>query len=210
MDWRWLLSLFGVLSKSDPTSPSFSREKEGQFVIENESGSLLPWKAPRTPIERRIVLDTNSKTITTESSGVARHRKSRTIPFDRVEYIDYDFEATMIQLSNRQEEEFTVSLVCRDPRERVAIAAFRGVGMSSRDFGVRVGEIEIDGLPGEDSREFVEWLRRLLDVPVGPPVPHGADAGGVRYRCSECGQNSPPNRVACQYCGGTVEPVCGE
>lgn len=162
-----------------------------------------------------VEVDTRRRSIRIRTRRFWRQAQEREIPFDRIEYIDYSLDAIPTGWSaygaTDQVESFTISLVCREPRERVPFATFSGEGSVSTGWGgMLIGGDEMVDVQGDQesaSRRLVEVLRRMVGVSVGSPVPHISDGQGRRYRCTACGRNCPPTKSRCIYCGKPVEVV---
>lgn len=173
--------------------------------------SLFAQMATLLAYHRRVVVDRMRRVVQLTVRTWWWRRLELDIPFSRVCHIEYEFDSLPTALAGvvaaDSVERFTVSLVLRNPEEMVRLATFDGEGSTiTAGLGVLAGDTLFDlcGDQGDASRRFVSALKRLLDVPIGLPVPRVADERGVRYRCAACGQPSPPRRRKCQYCGGPV------
>lgn len=143
-------------------------------------------------------------------------RRQRVIPFERVDYIDFDYGSIgtswggMMRGFERtdQIERYTVSLVLKDPVEAVPLFCFAGEGACQTGWGgVLLGGdslVDYAGDQADASREFVELLKEFLEVSVGKPYEAIADQQGRTYVCEECGHTNSPSRSTCLYCGGAV------
>ena len=171
---------------------------------------------------RQLHVDAERKIIEVEDVRFWLFRKIRTIPFDRVAYIDPrhgDFSTSRcwsaygcLARSDRWEK-FTVDLVLRKPDEEARLFHFIEGGATGPS---PLGAICGDSNPPEDThgklgmhvRFFVEKLQEFLNVPVGGttgPIPD--DKTGVQYECSICKRPSLANRETCWTCGSPVQAI---
>lgn len=163
---------------------------------------------------RTVWIDSRRRTIAVETRRFWIRSGWRTIPFERVDHLDYDFSTLPTSFSfphgsTDQVETYTVSLVLKDPQEQVEVASFHGEGsvMTGWEGVFFSGDSLLDwsGNQGDSSLTFVEVLKKILGVPLGKQIGPIRDKEGVLWRCTACGRNSPPARKRCQYCGGAVE-----
>ncbi len=201
------MSVIRVTSSWLSLKPQIDGDEETLICETSRLAKLLTLWASH----RRIVVDRRSRTVTIETRGWWSEGTVLEIPFEGVDHIEYEFYPVP---ANRawgslpiEVEWFTVSLAMRTGGDAVQLTAFAGEVSELTDrMGTIVGDVSL--LPAGDqedaSRRFVVALKRLLDVPIGIPVPHVADERGVRYRCMACTRPSPPRRAKCQYCGGPV------
>lgn len=156
--------------------------------------------------DRRVEVDRLRRRIIIEERGLWSRRGRREIPFDRVDSIEYDFEARPIPRSSSQGETYRVGVELREPYEVVVLAEFHGMG----DTGTGPtpgGGITLGGDPQEASRELVAHLQDILGVDLGFEAPRVGNLEESPYRCTECHRQSPPSLKTCQYCGGPVELI---
>jgi len=163
---------------------------------------------------RTVWIDSRRRTIAVETRRFWIRSGWRTIPFERVEHLDYEFSTLPTSFSfphgsTDQVETYTVSLVLKEPAESVEVASFHGEGsvMTGWEGIFFSGDSLLDwsGNQGDSSLTFVEVLKKILGVPLGKQIGPIRDKEGVLWRCTGCGRNSPPARKRCQYCGGAVE-----
>ena len=163
---------------------------------------------------RTVTIDPRRRTIALETRRLWAFGGKRTIPFERVDHLDYDFSSLPTSFSfphgtTDQVEKYTVALVLKDPQEQVEVATFHGEGsvMTGWEGVFFSGDSLMDwsGDQGAASLTFVEVLKKILGVPLGKQIGPIRDKEGVLWRCTGCGRNSPPARKRCQYCGAAVE-----
>ena len=142
-------------------------------------------------------------------------QECKILHFEEVDYIDYDFQSigTSWGISpfyferNDQVESYQVSLVLKS-KEKVPLFRFSGEGSRETGWrGVLIGGDSLIDMAGDQdsvSRNFVDILKHILGVSIGPPLEHLADSDGHRYFCKRCNRPSAPNKSKCMYCGGPI------
>ena len=148
--------------------------------------------------------------------AVRRHEE---IPFAGIVYIDaqkkgFRTPSGKAGADPAQEdklERYTVSLVLRNPVERLALFDFSSSrGIPGGDQGAVPGGVPEADAPGEPADSFVLFvgkLHEILGVPVGMAELPSEDGLSLKYQCTVCGRPSVPCRKHCWVCGSPVEPV---
>lgn len=156
---------------------------------------------------RQVEVDGRRRRIVVEEYVLGFLRNRREIPFDRVESLEYGFEAQEHHRGNVQGETYSVGVELRDPFEIVTLAEFHGIGSTGAGMapagGVNIG----GGDPKEGSREVLAHLEDLLGISLSFDAPRVGSLEESPYRCTECERPSPSSRETCQYCGGTVKKI---
>ena len=143
-------------------------------------------------------------------------RRERTIPLDRIDYVDTRYEGIQSSFRDREvhaplRDAVTVSLVLKDPRERVDLAEFASVHWADQTLRQRFAPlIGADAGAGDaDPSEavFHTFLTRLKEetgASLGPRfLENTAGDGSVTY-CPACGHVASAVWATCLYCGGQL------
>jgi hypothetical protein len=135
------------------------------------------------------------------------------LEFDDVRYLDYGFGSfgtgwgwTLGGWGRQdQVETFYIDIVTRDD-ERLRVCAFRGEGAVMTGWGgVLLGDDEIFDVSGTqegESRQFANYLAKVLDVSVGAPIDETIDMA----TCPACNRSVSLYNPKCLYCGAEVNP----
>lgn len=136
----------------------------------------------------------------------------RILEFDDVHYLDYGFGSLGTDWGwsadglGRQDqvETFHIDIMTRD-NDRLRVCAFRGEGAVMTGWeGLLLGNddvVDFSGTQEEESRQFVNALAKILDVPLGKP----ADEEIEMATCLGCGRPVSPYNPKCLYCGAETD-----
>jgi hypothetical protein len=170
---------------------------------------------------RKVHVDRRRRIVEIQDARWWISTKSMAIPFDRVVYIDSQYGdlglswghvAAACWARTDKWERFVVSLVLREPAEKVRLFSFTSGGTEGPEpanLGLDGDDIvNSHGEHGRQVRFFIEKLHEFLQVPVGSetgPVPDART--GVQYECSICKRPSLASRDTCWSCGSPVHAV---
>lgn len=156
------------------------------------------------PVERRIV----------QRRRLGYFFTTQTVlEFDDIRYLDYGFGSFGTEWGwsfegwGRQDqvETFYIDIVSRDD-ERLRVCAFRGEGAVMTGWGgVLLSEdslLDVSGTQEGESRQFVNYLAKVLDVPVGQPIDEDVEMA----TCPACNRSVSLYNPKCLYCGAEVNP----
>ena len=154
---------------------------------------------------REVKVDRSRRLITLRVRSFWFFTREKFIPFDRVAYIDTDFRSMPTSFgwlgATDRWETYVVTLVLRDPQERIPLMSFSGEGSVETGWrGVIFGGDSIIDLAGDQRKafhRFISLLRDFLGVSIGEPLTISS-----RFICRNCGRPIPPARKNCLYCGG--------
>jgi len=165
---------------------------------------------------RHAHIDSMSRTVEVASRHLWLFTSSRTIDFDDIDHIDYDFASAGTSWGwtlggyerTDQLEKYTVSLVLQSD-EHVPLFNFYGEGSAHTGLeGVLLGGdtmLDVEGDQGGASLGFVEAIMQFTGKPLGRKLDiHLPDQKGDRWACENCDRPNPPNKKRCQYCGGRL------
>ena len=143
------------------------------------------------------------------------HRE-RIIPFDRVDYMDTRYHGVQSAFRDREvhaplRDVVTVSLMLKEPRERVDLAEFASVHWADQAIRPRFAPLtgaDQDGSDDDPSEAvfhtFLTRLKETLGVSLGPRfLENTAGDGSVTY-CPQCGHVASAVWTSCLYCGGQL------
>ena len=133
------------------------------------------------------------------------------LDFDDVWYIEYAFKSsgtdwgyTSSGYKNLDEmEKFSILLVTKNEKKHF-VCSFSGEGAVSTGWsGILIGHddiIDYEGTQENESKQFVEYLCKILDVTLGKPIPESIPM----KECPECTRETSPYSPKCLYCGAKL------